>query len=140
MTDEVAPDSYSSFADRVVEQLRHWPALRVAADGAGTVVRTADGGTDILHLGASGEAGLRLTWKLIQRLGETLTENGRVRTEPGSDWIYVRLRVSGDARLLISLVSLAIREHAATPAAPAAPDEVALSGSSPLEDRLARDA
>jgi hypothetical protein len=111
MTDDEAQDGYSSFPDRVLEQLRQWPALQVAADGAGAVVSTTDGGTEILLLGTSGEAELRLTWQLIQKLGATLADNERVRTEPGSDWIRVRLHVSSDARLLISLMSLAIREH-----------------------------
>jgi hypothetical protein len=101
--------SRPSFADRALEELRHWPALEVCdADcsaGAGLAVRARQ----IAHLHRSGEAELRLTWPVIERLSAVLTDSERVLFFVGSDWIQLRLESDSDLRLLLPLVSLAIK-------------------------------
>ena len=102
-----------SFADRAVEQLRDWPALEVCRAGEDLTVRTPEGGAEVARVRGPDEVELRLTWPVIQRLGDVLTEDGRVRVEIGSDWVRLRLHGASDVRLLVLLVSLAIREQAA---------------------------
>jgi hypothetical protein len=56
-------------------------------------------------------AELRLTWPVIQRLGDALADGGRIRVDPGSDWIRVPLEGTSDLRLLLMLMSVAIQAH-----------------------------
>jgi len=54
---------------------------------------------------------LCLTWPVIQRLGDALTASGRIRLDPGSDWIRMPLEGTNDGRLLLLLMSVAIKAH-----------------------------
>ena len=67
----------------------------------------------IVHLHQPDGARLCLTWPVIQRLSDALTENGQVRLEPDSDWVRVRPDSDGDIGLLVSLVSVAIQANSA---------------------------
>jgi hypothetical protein len=58
------------------------------------------------------EAELCLTEPVIRRLGAVLAADSRVVAEPGNDWVRVRLHGSSGVRLMVLLISLAIREHA----------------------------
>lgn len=118
MTDHAAAyDSHPSFADRAAEQLRTWPALEVRDAGHDVTVRLPASTAQVARLRQPDEADLCLTWPVIQRLGGALTAGYRVRVEPGSDWIRVRLHGSSDVRMVVSLVSVAIQAH--TPHQPA---------------------
>jgi hypothetical protein len=66
----------------------------------------------IVHLHRPDEAELCLTLPVIQRLGEVLAESEQVRLAEGSDWIRLRLGGDNDVRLLVTLVSLAIKANA----------------------------
>jgi hypothetical protein len=102
------------FADRALRQLRGWPALTVCqvANGAGKglALRTHQ----IVHLHGPDEAEVYLTWPVVRRMAEVLTECGRVTMEPGGGWVRVRLDSPSDVTLLVSLVSVAIKAN--TPA------------------------
>lgn len=98
-----------SFVGRALEQLQEWPALRVHQAGNHIILCAATSGVPIVRLREPDQASLCLTWPVIQRLGEALDSDGRVRVEPGSDWVQVRMHGTSDLRLLVTLVSLAIR-------------------------------
>ena len=113
MDSATASGGGQSFADRAVEQLRRWPALRVCRTGRGVAVGLAATAGKIVDLHQPNEARLCLTWPVIQRLSGSLTENGQVRLEPDRDWVRVRLDSDGDIGLLVSLVSVAIQANSA---------------------------
>ena len=100
------------FADRALGQLRTGPALEVRRTGNGASVRTRGSAALIARLRHPDEAELCLTWPVIERLGDALADDGRVRIEPGSDWVAMPLQGSSDLRLLLLLMSVAIRAHA----------------------------
>lgn len=105
-------DTGTGFADRALRQLRDWPALTVCrADngaGKGLALRTRQ----IVHLHHPNEAEVHLTWPVIQRMADVLSECGHVTTEPRGDWVRVRLDSPSDVTLLTSLVSVAIKANA----------------------------
>ncbi len=100
------------FTDRALEQLCMWPALEVSRTGNGASLRTRGSAVPIALLRHPDEAELCLTWPVIQRLGDALADGGRVRIEPGTDWVAMPLQGSSDLRLLLLLMSVAIRAHA----------------------------
>jgi hypothetical protein len=69
----------------------------------------------ILHFHGGSYADLRLTRPVIDRMHEVLAQSGRLFMVPDDDWIGMRLETSGDAALLVALVSLAIKANAAAP-------------------------
>lgn len=103
--------SGTSFAERVVDQLRGWPALSVCrvdhGGGRGLALSTRQ----IVHLHSANEAEVHLTWPVIRRMHEVLLDSGRVMLDPGEDWVRVRLDGDSDVRLLTSLVSVAIQAN-----------------------------
>jgi hypothetical protein len=101
----------TSFANRAAEQLREWPALQVRRGGTRVTLREPGNPADLARLRRPDEAELRLTWPVIRRLGHAFTADSRIHIEPGSDWVRVRLHGTSDVRLLVTLVSLAIREQ-----------------------------
>jgi hypothetical protein len=105
-----------SFAERVVDELRHWPALRVCRVDSGGGSGLALSNRQILHLHTTDEAELCLTWPVIERMHEALLDSGRVVLDQGEDWVRVRLDGDSDVGLLTSLVSVAI--HANSDAVP----------------------
>lgn len=100
-----------SFADRAVEQLCDWPALTVCRAGGGSGEGLALGARQIVHLHGRDEAEVCLTWQMVRRMSGVLLECGRVRLEPGGDWVRVRLDNDRDVALLVSLVSVAIKAN-----------------------------
>ncbi|HEX6526842.1 MAG TPA: luciferase family protein [Streptosporangiaceae bacterium] len=106
-----APDDTSppSFADRALEQLRTWRALELRQGETGITVHRPGSAAHLARLGCRDEAELCLTWPVIQRLSDALAGDGRVRAEPGSDWVRIPLLSDSDVRLLLVLMSLAIR-------------------------------
>lgn len=100
-----------SFADLALEGLRQWPDLEACDVDGGAGAGLAVGARHIGRLRRSGEAQLRLTWPVIERLSAAPTGSGRVWFIPGSDWIRLRLESDSDVRLLLPLVSLAIQVH-----------------------------
>ncbi|GAA2094660.1 luciferase family protein [Actinomadura alba] len=100
-----------SFAERVVDELRRWPALSVCRVDCGEGSGLALSNRQILHLHTSDEAELCLTWPVIQRMHEVLLNSGRVLLDPSEDWVRVRLDGDSDVELLTSLVSVAIHAN-----------------------------
>lgn len=113
MDPAVVSGSDQSFADRALEQLRRWPALQVCDSDCGVATGVAVSSGQIVHLHQPDEVRLCLTWPVIQRMSDALTENGQVHLEPDSDWVRVSLDSDGDIGLLISLVSVAIQANSA---------------------------
>lgn len=97
------------FAERAVEHLRTWPALELRQGRDGITVHILGSATHLARLRYGDEAELRLTWPVIQRLSDALADDGRVRADTGSDWARIRLLSDSDVRLLLTLMSLAIR-------------------------------
>ena len=100
------------FADRALEALRHWPALKVGRADSGAGMGLAAGTLQIVHLHRPDEAELYLTWPVILRLSVALADLGQVRFAPGDDWVRVRLETGNDVTMLMSLVSVAIQANA----------------------------
>lgn len=104
--------AHSSFADRAVEQLRDWPALRICRADCGPGRGVALSTRQIVHLHGDAEAEVRLTWPVVHRMAEVLLGCGRVTIRAGDDWVQVRLDSDSDVRLFASLVSVAIKANA----------------------------
>jgi Luciferase len=109
--DAVSP-SRPSFADQALEQLREWPALNACRADCGAGMGLAVSTRQIVHLHQPDEAELYLTWPVIQRLRPALAGSEQVQIAPGSDWVRLRLDCTSDVRLLVSLVSVAIKASA----------------------------
>ncbi|MBC6459464.1 luciferase family protein [Actinomadura sp. HBU206391] len=107
------PQAGVSFAERVVDQLRGWPALSVCRVDCGGSRGLALSTRQIVHLHSANEAELYLTWPVIQRMHEVLVDSERVMLVPGEDWVRVRLDGDSDVRLFTSLVSVAIQANSA---------------------------
>ena len=101
------------FTDVALDQLRAWPALVVRQTGRGAAVRLRGLDASIARLHHPNMAELCLTWPVIQRLGEALAADGRVRIDQGSDWVRMPLEGTSDVRLLVLLMSVAMKAHAA---------------------------
>ncbi|WP_460344172.1 hypothetical protein [Actinoallomurus acanthiterrae] len=97
--------------DRVFEELRGWRALRECRADCGGGRALAVGASQVLHL-HGGEAVLRLTWPVIRRMGVALLECAAVKPGYRADWVRIRLDGDGDVRLLVALVSVAIKANA----------------------------
>lgn len=110
-----------SFADRAIEQLRHWPSLTVCRADSGNGRGVALSTRQIVHLHGGGEAEIYLTRPVVQRMAEVLLGSGRVAMSPDDDWVRVRLDSDGDVRLFTSLVSVAIKASAQSPHEPHRP-------------------
>ena len=104
-----------SLTDTVVGQLTGWPALRLCRADCGFGQAFACGGDQILHLHGGDQAELYLTWPVVHRLRRPLGERASVRIRPGNGWVEMWLGGHGDAALLVSLVSLAIKANLAAP-------------------------
>nr|WP_307797195.1 luciferase family protein [Actinomadura barringtoniae] len=107
-----------SLAGRIVDRLNSWPGVAKVRADCGMGVALTAGGSQIMHLHTDDEAELRLSRPVIERLGGVLTESGRVRIKPDSEWIAVRLDTDSDMALVVSLASVAIKASTAADIAP----------------------
>lgn len=107
-----ATPAATPFADRALEALSQWPALRVCrADcGAGIALATSHD-VQVVHLLRPDEAELYLTWPATLRLSVALAGYGQVRFGAGDDWVRVRLQTNCEVSVLMSLVSVAIQAN-----------------------------
>ena len=107
---------------RAIEQLESWSDLDSAPASCGTGTAVRSGSRDIVHFHSDHDADLHLTGAAIIRLRTELEHSTAVRLHPGSEWVTVHLDCTGDADLLVSLVSVALKAHAPTlpPTAPPA--------------------
>lgn len=108
----------ASNADRVVAKLTSWPAVSVVRADCGHGVGVRVDQRQVLHLHNGDEAELRLTRPVIERLGDTLLDSGRVAVQPGGDWVRIPLTTESDVALVVSLTSVAIKAAAAEPVSP----------------------
>jgi hypothetical protein len=98
---------------RAIEQLDSWPDLSSAPASCGTGTAVRCGSREIVHFHSDHDADLHLTGLAIARLRFELEQSTAVRLHPGSEWATVHLDCVGDAELLVSLVSVALKAHAA---------------------------
>lgn len=108
----------ASLIDRVLAEVTTWPAVNATRADCGNGVALSVNSRQIVHLHDPGPAHVRLTGPVISRMAEALRASGRVENglDPGHDWVSLRLNSDGDAALLVSLVSVAIKAHTAEPA------------------------
>jgi hypothetical protein len=109
-------------ARRAIEQLESWSDLSSAPASCGTGTAVRSGAHDIVHFHSDHDADLHLTGPAIVRLRAELEQSTAVRLHPGSEWVTVHLDCTGDADLLVTLVSVALKAHspAEPPSAPPA--------------------
>lgn len=98
-------------ADRAMTQLESWPNLISGSPrcAAGRAFGTT--GHDIVHFHSDDAADLHLTHAAVHRLLPHLQHSTAVRVHPGSSWITVLLDCDSDVALLLTLVSVALKEH-----------------------------
>lgn len=100
----------TGYADRAVDQIRGWSALRMCrADSGGRAF--ALGRRQIMHLHCPDEAEVLLTWPVARRLGAVLLESGRARFDLDGEWVRIGLDSDSDVALLVSLLSVAIKAN-----------------------------
>ncbi|MDC0770733.1 luciferase domain-containing protein [Streptomyces sp. HD] len=104
-----------TLAARALVQLATWPDLAEAEPrcGTGQALRAAHG--EIVHFHSDDHVDLYLTARAIRRFEEHLTATTTVQLVPGSQWVTLRLDVTADVDLLMTLVSLALQAHQAWP-------------------------
>lgn len=98
-------------ADRAMTQLESWPNLISGSPrcAAGRAFGTT--GHDIVHFHSADAADLHLTHAAVHRLLPHLQHSTAVRVHPGSSWITVLLDCDADVALLLTLISVALKEH-----------------------------
>lgn len=111
-------------ARHAIEQLASWPDLSSAPASCGTGTAVRSGTREIVHFHSDHDADLHLTARAAARMGDELEHCTAVRLHPGSEWVTVHLDCVGDAELLVGLVSVALKAHAATPLAAVPPADV----------------
>ncbi|MGW6404156.1 luciferase domain-containing protein [Streptomyces sp. NPDC055134] len=72
-----------------------------------------------MHFHANDAADLYLTRTAVERLLPLLRDSTAIRVRPGASWITVLLDCDDDVALLLTLISVALKEHEAL----AVPDE-----------------
>ncbi|WP_441248155.1 luciferase domain-containing protein [Kitasatospora sp. McL0602] len=122
-------------AEYALEQLLSWPDLQPAPPSCGIGQALVAGSSEIVHIYSSQSADVNLTASVIRRLGEELEHSPGVRLQDGSPWGTVRLGSASDARLLLTLTSLALHAHGQRGGdpAPAAPCSAASGRTPPAE-------
>lgn len=68
-----------------------------------------------MHFHSEDSADVCLTPAAIQRLLPHLLHSSAIRVTPGGAWVTVLLDCDADIALLLTLVSVALKEHGATP-------------------------
>lgn len=100
-------------AQRAMERLVRWTELEYGAPGCGTGTALRAGGREIVHFHSDRDADLYLTDGPIRRLRPELDHSTALRLHPDSPWVTVHLDCVGDADLLVSLASVALKVNAA---------------------------
>jgi hypothetical protein len=100
-------------AQRAMERLVRWTELEYGSPSCGTGTALRAGGREIVHFHSDRDADLYLTAGPIQRLWPELDHSTALRLHPDSPWVTVHLDCGGDADLLVSLVSVALKANAA---------------------------
>ncbi|MFI6642834.1 luciferase family protein [Streptomyces sp. NPDC050504] len=102
-------------AHRAMTQLETWPDLVSAPPRCtvGLALSSAEG--DVVHFHSEDSADVRLTRAAVQRLLPHLRHSSAIRVKPGGDWVTVLLDCDADIALLLTLVSVALKEHGAVP-------------------------
>jgi hypothetical protein len=99
----------SSYTQRVLAHLRAWPTVSAAEAECGSGLALWAGGGEIAHRHADDEAEVRLRTDVVERMSKALDHTGRVRL--GSDTVRLRVQNESDLRLLLSLLSVAIKSR-----------------------------
>ncbi|MBO3750707.1 DUF5519 family protein [Streptosporangiaceae bacterium NEAU-GS5] len=133
----IAPDSQ---ARRALTRLAEWPAIQIVAAGCGSGVGVglAADPRQILHLHSDREAELCLTRTAIDRLHDALAETGAVGEAADGDWATVLLDNDRDIDLLLSLLSVALKAHAADGDRPLPPCSIQFAAQSATPARRRR--
>jgi len=96
-----------------MNQLAEWPDLSPCEAGCGTGRALRSARDEIVHFHSDRDVDLHLTARAIQRLHYDFAESTAIRLVPGSRWVTVHLDCDADVDLLLSLVSVALKAHAA---------------------------
>ncbi|MEO3787075.1 luciferase family protein [Actinocorallia sp. B10E7] len=104
---DVGVNAAGPFSQRVLTLTRTWPNVTVQKADCGRGAALVSAGCQVVHLHGGDEAELLLGEKSVARLSPVLGESGRAWLDDRS----VRLRLDGDSdvRMLLSLLSLAIK-------------------------------
>jgi hypothetical protein len=105
-----------SLAQRAIERLQAWPDLMAgpASCGTGRALRSVH--DEIVHFHSARDVDLHLTDRAIRRFHHNLSGSSAIHLVPGSDWVTVHLDCEADVDLLLSLLSIALKAHQASPA------------------------
>jgi hypothetical protein len=98
-----------------MDQLVQWPDLSPCAAGCGTGRALRSAREEILHFHSDRDVDLHLTHRAIQRLHYDFAGSTAIHLVPGSRWVTVHLDCDADVDLLLGLVSVALKAHAARP-------------------------
>ena len=107
---DVGVNAAGPFSQRVLALTRPWPNVTVHKADCGRGAALVSAGCQVAHLHGGDEAELLLGERSLARLRPVLLESGRARTDGGS--VLLRLGGESDVRLLLSLLSVAIKRCA----------------------------
>ncbi|WP_344581794.1 luciferase family protein [Nonomuraea roseoviolacea] len=102
-------DCNAPYLTQAVTNLKTWPSLTVTPARNGVSFITS--GQKILHLSGGNPAHLHLTQPMIDRLDPTLRHYRQVGPSADHGWVSIRVESSSDLRLLLTLISLAIKAN-----------------------------
>ncbi|MFI9778346.1 luciferase family protein [Streptomyces sp. NPDC051956] len=94
-------------------QLESWPNLVSGSPRCAVGRAFGTAGCDIVHFHANDAADLYLTRTAVERLLPLLRDSTAIRVRPGASWITVLLDCDDDVALLLTLISVALKEHEA---------------------------
>ncbi|MFB8272293.1 luciferase family protein [Streptomyces sp. NPDC055955] len=98
-------------AHRAMTQLESWPNLVSGSPRCAVGRSFGTAGCDIVHFHANDAADLYLTRTAVERLLPQLLDSTAIRVRPGASWITVLLDCDDDVALLLTLISVALKEH-----------------------------
>ncbi|MCX3060067.1 luciferase domain-containing protein [Streptomyces beihaiensis] len=98
-------------AQRAMTELGTWPNLVSGPPRCSVGHAFGCAGHDLVHFHSDDCADLYLSSPVVQRLLPQLSHNSAIRMRPDSSWITVLLDCDTDVHLLLSLVSVALKEH-----------------------------
>ncbi|WP_327579660.1 MULTISPECIES: luciferase family protein [unclassified Streptomyces] len=98
-------------AHRAMTQLESWPNLVSGSPRCAVGRSFGTAGCDIVHFHANDAADLYLTRTAVERLLPQLRDSTAIRVRPGASWITVLLDCDDDVALLLTLISVALKEH-----------------------------